>query len=232
MRRMTAFVILGAALSVGSMQAAAGGIEVRLGGFLPRADSSLFDDTADLFGTTKSDWRHVTGGVEFAGNLAPGLELGVHVDGYSRSLDTSYREFTRPSGREIQQTLELTMVPVGLTLRVVPGNRDSFVRPYVGAGVDLVFWNYEEFGDFIDFDSPNLDVVSDAFRSDGVKAGFHVAGGLRLRVSDDLSLTGEARYLFAGRTVMGDDFEARGPGLENKLDLNGAAFTVGLNLRF
>lgn len=232
MRRQMVTLSLATALALVPLQAAAGSVEVRLGAFLPRADSSLFADTADLFGTQKSDWRGFSGGLEFAGELAPNVELGVHVDGYSRSLDTSYREFTRPSGREIQQTLELTMVPVGLTLRLVPGQRHAFVRPYVGGGVDLIFWKYEEFGDFIDFDSANLDIVADAFQSDGVKVGFHAVGGLRLRLSDDFSLTGEARYQFGGRPVMGDDFEARGPGLENKLDLNGASFTAGINLRF
>jgi opacity protein-like surface antigen len=242
MRRVMSILVLGAATSLAALPAAAGSIEVRLGAFLPRAEgsglvgsratASLFSTTSDLFGTTKSDWRGFTGGLEFAGEIAPSLELGVHVDGYSRTLDTSYREFTRPGGREIEQTLELTYVPVGVTLRLIPGDRHAALRPYVGVGADLIFWNYEEFGDFIDFDSANLDIVADAFKADGVQPGFHVTGGLRLRLTDDLSLTGEARYQWAPREVMGHDFAPRAPGLENRLDFNGASFTAGLNLRF
>ncbi len=242
MRRVMAILALAAAASLAPREAAAGGIEVRLGAFLPRAEGSgliganatdsLFSTTSDLFGTTKSDWRGVTGGIEFAGEIAPSLELGFHVDGYSRTLDTSYREFVRPGEREIQQTLKLTYVPVGFTLRLIPGGRHARLRPYVGVGADLIFWNYEEFGDFIDFDSPDLEIVGDAFEADGVQPGFHATGGLRLGLTDDLSLTAEARYQWAPREVMGDDFAPRAPGLENRLDFNGASFTAGLNLRF
>lgn len=232
MRRAIAILSLCAAASVFPLRAEAGSVEVRLGAFLPRADSTLFQDTRELFGARKSDWRGFTGGVEFAGQLAPNFELGVHVDGYSRTLDTSYVDFVRPGGREIQQTLKLEMVPVGFTLRIVPGDRRSFVRPYVGLGADLIFWKYREFGDFVDFGSPGLDILADSFRADGVQPGFHATGGVRLRLTYDLSLTAEARYQWAGREKMGDDFAPNAPGLENVLDLNGASFTAGLHLRF
>lgn len=232
MRRTIAILSLGAALAVLPREAAAAGIEVRLGAFVPRADSTLFRDADELFGATKSDWVGVTGGVEFAGHVARNVELGVSVDGYSRTLDTSYVDFVRPRGGEIQQTLKLTTVPVGVTLRFISDSRSAVLRPYVGVGADLVYWKYEEFGDFIDFGSPDLDIVADAFEADGVEPAFHVSGGVRFRITYDLSLTAEGRYQWAKEIVMGDDFAANAPGLENRLDLNGASFTVGLNLRF
>jgi opacity protein-like surface antigen len=227
-----AILTLGAAAGVFPLQASAGSIEARLGTFLPRADSTLFQDTRELFGARKGDWRGFTGGFEFAGRIAPNIELGVHVDAYSKTLDTSYVDYVRPGGREIQQSLKLETVPVGFTLRVIPGDRGSFVRPYVGVGADLIFWKYEEFGDFVDFGSPDLEILPDAFRADGVQPGFHATGGLRLRLTYDLSFTAEARYQWAGREKMGDDFAPNAPGLENVLDLNGASFTAGLHLRF
>ncbi len=232
MRRTSAILILSAAAGAWAGAAHATGLEVRLGGFFPRAQSTLFDDTTELFTASRDDWRGFTGGVEFSAGLSSNIELGVHVDGYSRTLDTEYREFERPGKRPILQSLKLTTVPLGVTLRMVGGHENAALRPYVGVGADLIFWEYEEFGDFIDFDSPDLDIVADAFRAEGVQPGFHAAGGLRLRLSYDLSLTAEGRYQWAQREVMGDDFAPRGPGLENELDLNGASFTIGLRLRF
>jgi len=58
-----------------------------------------------------------------------------------------------------------------------------------------------------------------------VATGFHVAGGLRLFVSDDGGLTGEVRYTVA-KGNMGDDFR------DNRIDVGGFGATVGVHLRF
>ncbi len=204
----------------------AGGIELRAGGFLPRAQSNLFSDVSELYNVDKKDWAGGTGGVEFSMKLVPNLELGFHVDGYNRTLeDTHYRLYTRENDREIFQTLELSIVPVGVSLRLVPTSRHAPIAPYAAVGVDLLYYRYEEYGDFIDFRSPGLDVGSDAFISEGVAPGFHVAGGLRVPIGHDFAITGEVRYQWA-KTDMQDDFR------ENRIDLSGAAATVGVLFRF
>ncbi len=208
----------------------ASGIELRFGGFAPRAQSNLFTDDADLYmigndDLRKRDWIGGTGGVEFSMRLARNVEMGFHIDGYSRTLDTNYRDYVRENGREIQQTLELNVVPVGVSLRLAPGGRHARLVPYAAAGVDLLFYRYEEYGDFVDFQSQDLDVIPDAFISEGVTPGFHVAGGLRIPVSHDFSITGEVRYQW-GKADMEDDFRG------NEIDLSGASATLGVHLRF
>ena len=99
------------------------------------------------------------------------------------------------------------------------------MSPYLAAGGDVFFYQYEERGEFIDFFDDDLPISLDAFVSDGAAPGFHVAGGLRVAVSHDLSLTGEVRYQQA-RTRMDDDFAL------NRIDLSGTSFTMGLHLRF
>ncbi len=96
----------------------------------------------------------------------------------------------------------------------------------MGAGADLVFWHYEEIGDFIDFQDPALTVFPDQFRRDGVAPGFHVLAGLRVPINRDFSVTGEARYLWAHENDMGGDFAG------NRLDLTGISATVGVHIRF
>lgn len=226
MRRGLALAVnLGLLVALAS-SAAAGSLDVRLGGFFPSENSNLFRDDRELYTVDKGDWNGFAGGVEYSTRVARNLELGIHVDGYERTLETAYRGFRSDSGREIRQTLKLEIVPVGLTLRIVPSSQRARIAPYIAFGADLFYWRYEEYGDFIDFDDPTLPFLEDSFFAEGVTGGAHVAGGVRVRVSHDLSLTGEGRYQAAPKVSMGDDFRG------NTLDLNGWSATFGLHLRF
>ena len=225
-------VLAMAALAFLPLPADASELDLRIGAFFPRADSSLFDDNRELYGfgvdafLEKSDWIGVYGGAEWRFRVAPSLWMGLHVDGYGRSLHTEYLDFERPSGAPIEQSLKLSIVPLGATIRWVPRDGRRDISPYLGGGIDAVFYKYEEIGDFIDFFDDELPVVEDHFVDDGAALGFHVLAGLRVPVSDDISLSGEARYLWA-RTDMGDDF---GPDLE--IDLSGLSATFGVSIRF
>jgi hypothetical protein len=211
--------------------ASAGGLDVRLGAFFPRADSNLFHDDQELYLVQKSDWVGFAGGVEYNHVMAKNLELGIHVDGYGKTIETSYRDFVRPDDSEIYQSLRLNIVPFGITVRIVPTRKRTKVAPYVGGGVDLFYWKYEEWGDFIDFWDPDLPVYADSFLSDGVTFGFHAVGGVRFYLNRDFALVAEGRYQWA-EADMGDDFAANEPGLVNRIDLSGASVTFGLHVRF
>jgi opacity protein-like surface antigen len=238
MRRAMAVVTL-AVLAGWPAVASAGNLEIRLGAFFPSADSNLFRDDAALYvkagrpvpvdprvpGIENSDWVGFTGGIAYNAKIAKNVEIGVNLDGYGRSLDTSYRDSVRDDGTEIRQTLKLDIVPLGVTFRIVPTSRHARIAPFVEAGADVIFYNYEEYGDFIKFSDPTQPIIADAFKSDGAAFGFHVGAGLRVPVSDDFSLVGAYRYQFA-KHDMGEDFSG------NEIDLSGGAATFGVNLRF
>ena len=122
--------------------------------------------------------------------------------------------------------MRLTVIPLGVSLRVLPLDRYAAVQPYATIGADVFFYQYEEFGDFIDFFSDNLDIRSDSFKSDGAVFGGHAAAGLRIPLGHDFAITAEGRYQFAQKKTMDDDFD------RNRLDLNGASATIGIRLRF
>jgi hypothetical protein len=207
----------------------ASSLDLRGGGFFPSTDSNLFVDDAELYQKDgrpleKSDWYGGTGGVQFNTELTDFVELGFSVDLYDRTLHTSYRDFVGESGREIQQSLKLHIVPLGASVRLGPTRR-GHLSPYVAVGFDAYYYRYEEYGDFVDFDTPSHPIIADSFISEGVTPGVHVAGGLRIPVGDDFSITAEGRYQWA-HDDMGDDFRG------NKIDLSGASATLGVNLRF
>jgi outer membrane protein with beta-barrel domain len=240
--RATAVVIVGL-LAALPASASAASLQLRIGGFQPRADSNLFRDDAELYGIAgrpcsddlavpcirNRDWRGVTGGAEFTFDPADHVELGLHLDGYGRTLDTANRRFERPDHSDIRQSLKLNVIPLGATLRLVAADRYATVVPYIGVGPDVFFYKYEEFGDFVDPET--LDIVADDFVSEGVAAGFHATAGLRFRVNHDFSVLGEARYQWA-KTNLGDDFPQQ-PGEDAlRLDMSGLSVVVGLSLRF
>lgn len=237
MRRALVMVTL-ALLAALPTLASAGGLDLRIGGYFPQTDSNLFSDASDLYtrhpgqladgrppGLERSDWNGLYGGIEYSARLARNVELGFHIDGYGRSLDTSYRDHVRQDDSEIQQTLKLNIVPVGVSLRVVPTGRHAKLAPYVAVGVDAVFYKYEEFGDLVDFSDPSLPISFDSFKSEGVAVGVHGAVGLRVALTADFSLVAEGRYLYS-KTDAADDFS------NFRIDLSGASATVGLHIRF
>ena len=218
--------ILGIAFSLlAPAGASASGLELRLGGFEPRGRSDLFSDVDELFGAQRRDFRGFTGGIEYTMDVGDHFELGVHLDGYGRTVFTSYRDFEREDGSPIFQDLRLNIVPLGASVRFLPLGRRARVSPYLAAGGGVFFYRYEEQGEFIDFFTEDLEIVDDAFVAEGATPGFHVAGGLRIGVNHDFSLTGEVRYQQA-RTRMNDDFS------ENRLDLSGTSATLGVHIRF
>lgn len=233
--RTPRLLIASALLALVPGVADAGDIHARIGAFFPRADmgreNSLFADVNELFtrdsslaGIDSGDWVGAFGGAEYSIGIGELLEVGLHVDGYGRSLDTFYRDFEDDVGRDIQQTLRLTVVPTGITLRIAPGNRAG-IEPYVGGGIDAVWYRYEEFGDFIDFFDPAQPIVPDAFEADGWAFGAHAVAGVRVPLNYDFALVAEGRYLWA-QDDMGQDFRL------NHIDLSGGSVTLGVLIRF
>jgi opacity protein-like surface antigen len=186
---------LATALLAAAAPSHAGGLDLRIGAFFPQAHSNLFDDAATLFFVDpKKDFRGLTGGIEYSTVLTDNVELGLSLDGFDRMHDSSYRDYTHPDGGEIRQTLKVSIVPLGATIRFVPTGRRVAVAPYLGLGADLFYWRWREYGEFVDFGDPANPIVADSFRSDGWKAGFHVTGGLRFRVTHDFAVVAEGRY--------------------------------------
>jgi hypothetical protein len=228
-------------LVVGAAPADAGGVDLRVGGLFPRlrdcgvseraVEYTLFKDVCDLYVVGKGDFDGVYGGIEYNQVVLDYVELGIHYDYYSRTVDTHYRDYTRPGDVEIFQSLRLRVAPLGLTVRFLPTAKRHKIVPYVGGGVDALFYKYEEFGDFIDFQDPTLPIIPDHFFSESTAFGVHALGGLRVYLNRDFAIVGEGRYQW-GKDDMGEDFSPNEPGLVNRIDLSAWTFTVGLHVRF
>jgi len=236
-RRATLTLTLLVLTVAAASRAGASGFDARIGGYFPRGDETLFLDDRSLYFVEKSDFYGVYGGAEFNQVLMDNVELGISLDGYGRTVDTAFRDYMHPDGSDIRRSLKFSQIPLGLTIRFLPTGKRHKIVPYIGGGVDAVFWNYEEFGDNIDFTSPDCatdlgcPVVSDHTHSHGTAFGFHALGGLRVYLNRDFAIVAEGRYQWA-KDDMGEDFAPNEPGLINTIDLSGATVTLGVHVRF
>jgi hypothetical protein len=151
------------------------------------------------------------------------FEAGAGVSYTGQSVPSVYLDFVDPDGTEIDQDLELRMVPIALTVRVLPFGQSTPVQPYVGAGLGIVNWRYKESGEFVDF-AAGREIFEEIFEESGTSTGPVFLGGVRF-AGPRISAGGEVRY----QHVEGDlpsDFA--GP----TIDLGGWTYNFTVGLRF
>jgi hypothetical protein len=234
MRRVIHLMVFGLAAILPSV-AFADGLEVRAGAMFPvtgkatgtdcQSGCNLFADLDELFGATRSGWAGPVAGIEVSRRVSGNVELGIHIDGYGRKRYGHYRSDKAP--RDLEQTLQLSYVPIGLSLRLLPAGAHAKVSPYLSAGPDIVIWQYQEHGDYFDFDTRKP--FYDEFEAKGATPGLHVAAGLRLPITYDFALTSEVRYLWTAKVAMGGHDEPYEP---YDIQPGGVSATFGVMLRF
>jgi hypothetical protein len=151
------------------------------------------------------------------------FEAGAGVSYSGQTVPSVYLDFVDPDGTEIDQDLELRMVPIAFTFRVVPFGQSTPVQPYFGAGLGIVSWRYKETGEFIDFDS-GLEIFEDSFEETGTSTGPIVLGGIRF-AGPRISAGGEIRYQHAEGDLP-SDFAG------SKIDLGGWTYNFTVGVRF
>ena len=202
----------------------------------PRADSDFFSFLTEQLTLEKKDFR----AQGFAFDL--GLPVGSRINAiagleYNRaSASSEDRAFIEADGSPIRQDTRLTQFNLtgSLELALVPRGRaigqfawiTAPVVPYVGAGGGLLWYRFEQTGDFVDSLDPELPIFSAQLRSDGWTANTHVFGGVDIKLTRRLLLNAEARYVWADAT-MGMDFVGFEP-----IDLSGLRIGGGIRLLF
>lgn len=238
MRRTLAVLPWIVTLALVSHPAVAGGaLQLRMGGFFPEGSGDLWESNEEDFTFESSDLEDLSFGVSWIAPLHNHVEIGLHVDFYDSVASSGYRDFTDQDGFAILHDTRLETMPMSVDVRVVPFGRfggapwpggPRAVRPavYLGGGIGATYWEYEEAGDFVDFEDPDLPVVYDRFADDGVAFAFHAVLGADFPLSRSTGVLFESRYTWADDEMSGD-FEGFGT-----IDLSGWSLAGGLVLRF
>jgi hypothetical protein len=207
------------------------------GGFAKaRAQSDLFTDLTQTFTLKRSDFSGGTIGGELSLPINSQFELSTDLSAMWSNTPSHYRDFTDNADREIEQTTQLMRVPLTFNGRLflTPPGRSigkfawipNTVTPWVGGGAGLMWYRLRQQGDFIDFQT-NIVHGGDVLETDGWTPMAQAMAGADVSLTPRLALTGDARYLWAKRPAVGNDFQGYEP-----LDLSGVALTLGLTVRF
>ncbi len=208
----------------------------RTGWAFANAGSDLFAFTTDQLTLNRSDFNALSLGVDWATRVLPRTSVVLSFSYANASKLSEFRNFVDNNQLPIEQTTSFKRVPVTIGIRqyLVPVGRSvgryawipSRLAPYVGAGAGFMYYRFHQEGDWIDFQSPTMDVFPAQFDSEGWTGTAHLLAGLDYSLGPRLALTAEARYLWS-KAPLSRDFSGF-----QRLDLSGLATTAGLTVRF
>ena len=205
--------------------------------FLDDGDDGFWEDTESVFTLDASDFEDFGLGFSYVHSVRNKLEVGFNVDIFEETVRSEYREFVDQGGFPILHDSSLSLVPMTVDVRFLPIGRyrlrpggRHIVQPtfYFGAGAGLVFWDYEERGDFLDFTFDPPVIFLDRFSDDGVALEVHGLAGVEIPVGPRTNLLFEGRYSFAEDDLGGDFSDLP----EREISLGGLGIYGGLSLRF
>jgi len=211
---------------------------LRAGYAVPRAGSELFTRTRDELTVEKSDFAAGYLGGEIGVRLSDHFDLAFGVGYTSSTTPSEFREWVEVVGNDslaVEQVTEFLTIPVTLSGKYYLTDRGRSIgrfawvpqkmNAYVGGGVGLTFYHFEQLGDWVD--SETEDIFTSEFTSRGRGTQLHALAGLDVSISKNFYLTGEGRYLWADAAI-----DERFSEAFDDLDLAGWQFTVGISARF
>ena len=122
--------------------------QVRLGWFMPTADSDYWDFIEEDFTLDGSDFDELILGFTYLHSVSNNVEVGLNMDFYGKSVRSQYRDWVDMAGFPILHDTDLSLIPMTVDVRFIPQGRYR-VRPggryilkplfYIGAGMGLIF---------------------------------------------------------------------------------------------
>jgi outer membrane protein W len=214
-----------------------GSFSLRAGYALANAGSDVFSEATRQLTLDKNDFSAITWGGDISYSATPRTDL-VFDGGYSSSsVPSEFREFTDNNDLPIQQSTKYRRVPLTVGLKYYLADRGrsvgefayipSKIAPYVGVGAGAMWYKFEQNGDFVDFNTPDLEIFSATLESKGWTPMGQGTAGVDYTIGPWLALTGEGRYQWARARLDPDVFSGF-----QKIDLSGFTGTVGFKVRF
>ena len=200
-----------------------------LGGYLlPGGDSDVYKQNEQETTFEVSDLNDFALTGRYDHFLGDFINIGASLSGYEGHTVVEDRDFEFENGQPIFRDIRLQIVPLEANLHFLPAGRNDHFIPYLGGGVGVYFWEYEEFGDFVIDRFTDPTIINGSAFSDGGDFGWHVEGGLYIPVSHSIAVAAEAKYFDSE-----GDLDVRGfdPAFE-PIDLSATVFSGGISFWF
>lgn len=223
-------------------------VTFRVGYFIPRANSDLWQTEFENMDFTKTDFQNTGFGFSYEYFVSRELSFTLSIDGYTRKKVGIYKDyaaitaddgfdyaFGNEEGSIVSHVFNVSITPIQVSLKLAPMGRKGKFIPYVGGGAGVYLWNVRLQGDMIDFStyeeftdgSIGFPIFpTDAREENKVKLGFHAFGGVMFPVANRISIEAEFKYNFL-KGEMTEAFEGFEP-----FDLSGYQISIGLNYWF
>ena len=207
---------------------------IRAGYARPQAGSEVFDFARETLTLGTNDFASSAWGADLAFRASERLDIAAGVGVTRSSTRSEFRDWVDLDDLPIEQTTTFLRVPMTVSAKWYFKDRGRSVSqfvwvperwsPYVGLGGGWVWYQFEQEGDFVDFET--LDVFYGLLESAGATPTAHVYSGVDLSLGPRFVLTGEGRYSWANMDMGRDFVDFDG------IDLGGFQATVGLSVRF
>ena len=224
-----------------------GAFAFRGGGFFPAGSSDFWNEKEDHYTLDHSDLNGLAGGVGYIASINNYFEFDVNADFYAAASRASDSDFVDQNGAAILHDTRLAVFPLTAGFRVLPAGRFArrgaegkhYVRrpvPYIGAGIGMDYWQYEEEGDFVfpdPFSPLGVSVFYDRLKDTGLEFEKHAEIGIEFPVAPEWNITFEVRRSWDEATL-GDVFPSAALTVNDprRLDLGGVFVFAGASLRF
>jgi hypothetical protein len=201
-----------------------GAFRFYVGLFEPQGDSTYWNDTFDVFTGSPSDFEDWVFGGDYLwpNSKQTGALFGASY--YQGRATQAYLDWVDADGQDISHTTELALSDLTAAYIFRFGRHN--IRPYLGGGAGLLWWNLREQGYFIDFADEELPVVYASYQSDGITWELIALAGLDFRIGYRSSVFVEGRYRWAD-DELNNDFAGFGT-----IDLSGMQFVGGFSWSF
>jgi opacity protein-like surface antigen len=207
---------------------------------MPREGSDLFEFVREEMTIQQGDFNAPLLGADVALMLTDRLDAVLGVEGTRGRRHSELLRWVE-DGFPIEQTTEFgwTRATASGRFYLLPRGRTIGTHawvparwsPYVGAGAGVVWYSFEQFGDFVDYrtvdDPEGPEIFTDRLRSSGSGATTHALAGLDVSLTRNLVLRGEYRYNWGKAPV--DSRAFRG---FDDIDLSGHCAAIGIATRF
>ncbi len=109
------------------------------------------------------------------------IEFSAGLSYFTNKVDSVYLDLVngQQNNSEIEQELRLTMIPISGLVRFFPNGDPTGIQPYVGGGIAIIPFRYTETGDFVDVNTPGLDIYNAKYTAKGTAFGPVILGGVR-----------------------------------------------------
>ncbi len=196
----------------------------KVGIFNPATKSDLWDLNRENLYFSKKDMQDFFYGIEYEHFIGRNVSFAVELNSYEKTLNSEYKDYEHNDNTPIYQSISLSISGIEANIKVYPIGHRKILNPYFSIGAGVYYWEYEQWGEFIDFTTGE---ISDGYaNTEAFTPGFNIKAGIVFRFKKYMGVSFEVRYLYLkGRlSSLFEGFE--------KLDLRGRSLSLGINIFF